>query len=193
MTWTRAQRVCFMRACAQAELTDPMRYILMRHAGCPLKGSPPRPSISHAANDNGMFERCMAIVERHAAGLGHEVRPPKGQRSWAQSAANSGKRMVHKIRAIAAECVERIPEVFDEGFLAGFISRMTKHDEYSVTLRTHAPGSLEECDEGQLYRILEGLRAWGGREFARRGVHPRSFVVPRHITSEITRKHGAAA
>jgi hypothetical protein len=184
-----------MRACAIAGWTDPQRYIVMRHCGCPLDGKTRKPSVGHARNDDRMFERCMAVAERHAAGIGRTVDPPRGapggRRTWSDAAARSNARMVEKINAIADELVRRVASKFDPGFLPGYIERMTRHDA-GVTLAP-APRTLEHCDEGQLYRILEGLKAWGGREMLDRGITPTTFIIPAHVRAQHTRKHGAAA
>lgn len=192
MAWTKPQRGCFMRACGPggAGWTDSQRYIAMRHCGCPLDAKTRKPSVGHARNDDRMFERCMALAERHAAGLGRTVDPPRGGngRSWSDAAARSNARMVEKITAIADELVRRVAAKFDPGFLPGYIERMTKNDS-AITLAP-TPRSLDACDEGQLYRILEGLKAWGGREMLDRGITPSTFIIPAHVRAQHTRRFG---
>jgi hypothetical protein len=192
MAWTKPQRGCFMRAAAIAGWADPQRYIVMRHCGCPLDAKTRKPSVSHQRNDDRMFERCMAVAERHAAGNGAAIDPPRGGngRTWSDCAARSNARMVEKIEAIADELVRRVASKFEPGFLAGYIERMTRHDA-GVTLAP-PPRSLDACDEGQLYRILEGLKAWGGREMLDRGITPTTFIIPANARAQHTRKHAAA-
>lgn len=194
MAWTKTQRNCFMRACALAGFTDAQRYIAMRHCGCPLDPKTKRPSVTHNGNDHRAFERCMALAERHAAGRGAFVDPPRGQSSWSECAMKANARTIHAIEAIAEELERRCASKFATGFLAGFIERMTK-DDGAITMRPGAgtPRTLAECDEGQLYRIFEGLKAWGGRELIDRGIRPVSFVIPPHVRSQHTRKHGTHA
>jgi hypothetical protein len=179
MAWTKPQRNCFMRACAIAAFTDEQRYIVMRHCGCPLDAKTKRPSIAHHGNDHRAFERCMAVAERHAAGRCAFVDPPRGQSSWSDSALKHNARTVRAIANVAAELERRIASKFSPGFLFGFIERQTFNDG-AVTLRP-TPKTLSECDEGQLYRIFEGLKAWGGREMIDRGLRPESFVIPPHV------------
>jgi len=55
---------------------------------------------------------------------------------------------------------------------------MTHDDDPEITLG-RAPATIHECDDGQAYRVLEALKAWGSRECLRRDLSPRTFDLNR--------------
>lgn len=175
MSWSPLQRVVFLRACADAGWNDARRYLAMRHAGCPQTAER-RPSVKHARNSQGMFEACMVLAEACAGAAGRSVRPPNGHVSWREAAASGRQRLANLARCIAAEAVERMPETFDAGLLGYAVSHTTVGDD--PELCPIRPVSIEECDAGQLVRVVELLRAFVGRRFAAACVRPRTFEVP---------------
>jgi hypothetical protein len=134
------------------------------------------------------------------------INPPRAYPSWSHAARRSLDRRRDLARQIAAEAVTRIPEVFarDEPeaparesspaslrrsvasslppidrLLLGVIRHVTNHD--SGELCPFKPENLDQCDSGQLYRVIEALKAWVGRELLRRGYTPESFDVPASV------------
>lgn len=177
MGWSKPQRTRFLIASTLAGWNDQQRYVAMAHVGCPLMHSTNRPSVSHGRNSQRSYELVMALAESHAASRGADMRkfPQPANGTWREKSALEGERMSRLIESIAFEAVTQLPEKFLPNFLSGFVMRMTDKDRAEFCSQTHRPISLRECDEGQLYRILEGLKAWVGREFDRTGKTPRSF------------------
>lgn len=175
--WSDLQRKLFLRACSAAGWNDAQRYIAMRHAGCPLDAKAERPSVKHPRNTNGQFEQLMALAEAHAAMRGRDVPRPREHASW-RVAADFGRRRLEGVaRAIIAEASTRIPEVFDAGLERYIVEHTTASDDGALA-GVRDPATLAECDGGQLHRVVEALRAYAGREFARRGLSPRNFTIP---------------
>lgn len=179
MSWSKSQQIAIHKAAKAAGWNPQQRYIAMRHAGCPNlrdSGSGGRPSVSHPRNSNRHYELVMVLAEAQALtrGLGDDMPRPGRGGFWKDSASDQRWREIEAVRKIAHEAIERMPKTFDPYFLAGFIARMTRHDDKGFA-SVACPKDLTECDEGQIYRIHEGLKAWVGRELADRGMAPRSF------------------
>lgn len=181
MGWSRAQQIMLHRAASAADWNDRQRYMAMRHAGCPIDRAKQRPSITHPRNTQRQFELTMSIAEGHAwmheADLEDFPRPRWGD-TWAARAGASNGRLDRKIRAIWAEAADRLPETFDRAGLDGFVQRMTKDHDESLAFQPR-PRSLEHvADPATLDKILEGLKAWAGREFLKRDMRPATFDPP---------------
>lgn len=190
MGWSRTQQTMFFLACTAAGWNDAQRYIVLRHAGCPErqraanKGAgvksegERRPSASEPRNTQAQFEICMAIAEAAARerGRGADVPQPANARTWGDIEQNARERMIRLVESIWFELVTSMPDVFHASGLVGFVRRMTSCDDRSITLGC-APDALAGCDAGQLYRILEGVKAWGTRECLRRDIRPRTFTL----------------
>jgi hypothetical protein len=170
-----------------ANWNDATRHMAMLHCGCPLadigfgvgKGGR-RPSIKHPQNTQRHFELFMALAEASAKAMHRGAMMPRpshsaGKESWAEVVQDQAAPMRHKIETIWAEAQERLPEQFRPGEpLDKFVQRQTMNDDTRFG-RIDAPRTLNECDEAQLYRILEGLKAWIRRALAQHGMRPFSF------------------
>lgn len=187
--WSRAQQVLAHRAAAAAGWNATQRYIAMTHCGCPKDAGLGRPSATHRRNSRWSWECYMALAEASAKGRGAgQLMPPTlSGCSWHEAAERQRRHVADKIERVAAELTEAVPDVFAAGFLAGFIARMTARDDASLTFGREAR-CLDDLDDGQRYRVLEGLKAWGGRELARRGLRPLTFAP--HAS---TRGHAATS
>lgn len=180
MAWTPRQRTIFLVAAKAAGWNDDQRYMAMRHSGCPLKAG--TPSVTHPRNDNAAFERCMALAESCAGARGEHVPPPRGKRSWREAERAGADRMRNLAMEIAAEAAAVLPGRFDVGLITSTIDHVCAHDP--VELRTPEPahlvgrGPLWRLDSGQVYRVVESLKAHVGRVFLEHGLTPTSFDVP---------------
>lgn len=209
MTWSKSQQILIHQAAKAAGWNAEQRYVAMLHAGCPKHPKHGRPSANHPGNSNDAFERVMELAEAMAEP--GTVTPPRAHPSWSHAARRSLDRRRDLARQIAAEAVTRIPEVFDnplplgervaaqqpgegspdltisrphdlapaERLLRGVIRHVTNHD--SDVLCPFKPENLDQCDSGQLYRVIEALKAWVGRELLKRGYTPESFDVPASV------------
>ena len=206
MVWSRAQQTLFFRAAAAAGWNDAQRYIAMAHAGCRVRGrgkardsrtgfiyTDRRASAADPNNDNDAFERVMALAEASAAGRGASSLMParRSGRPWADTDRRQRERMARKARDIWEELSLRVPEVFMRDGLDGLVRRVCMHDDASLTMR-RAPESLDECDSGQLHRVIEAAKGWGGRECLRRGISPTTFRVPPSCARQLHREHELA-
>lgn len=180
MSWTKKQIMRFHIACGLAGWNDQQRYVAMKHVGCPLMHSEKRPSVSHSRNSQWSYDLIMALAESHAASRGADMSrfPQPAHGTWREISGQKAERMARFVEAIAGEAKEKLPEKFLPNFLGGFVMRMTEKDTGEFSSQTSRPQSLRECDEGQLYRILEGLKAWVAREFHRVGREPSTFDSP---------------
>lgn len=176
MAWSDSQLRTFLRAANAAGWNNQQRYVAMKHVGCALTAEG-RPSAKHPRNTQGQFELVMALAESgaRAAGNGKVFPRPKNGASWAEVARNATDRMVRLVESIAGEAERRLPEKFSRGFLVGFIDRMTRDDDMTFYAFMRPLRLIRECDEGQTYRVLEGLKAWVGRELRAEGLTPESF------------------
>lgn len=198
MSWSKAQQVRLFRASAAAGWTEQQRYMAMRYAGCPSrKGG--RPSAKAPGNSQRHFELVMALAERSARARGAHVEPPRGARSWDDLVGDDAyfARQRRLARSIEAELIDRVPEVFAPGFLAGFIRRMTRSDDArrAGLLVGELADRLDECDGVQLFNVIEGLKAWGGRELLMRGLRPHGFEAPASVIRQVSalQREGRAA
>jgi len=185
MTWSPKQVQLAGMAARAAEWSERERQIALKHVGVSERkrvGESPRCSANDRANTNEQFVAFMAIAEGVALGKGRGDLMPcargKAVAFWRDAATDHGHRMRRLVEQIAGEASERMPSEFPEGFLAGFVLRMTKNDHFAVSQRPGGTDDAAQCDEGQLYRILEGLRAWVGRRFYAAGFTPRTFKIP---------------
>lgn len=193
--WSKSQQILIHQAAKAAGWNAEMRYVAMLHAGCPKHPKHGRPSANHPGNSNDAFERVMELAEAMAAGSseGSKVSPPRNYPSWSHAARRSLDRRRDLARQIAAEAVKRLPEVFAEfpdgeqlaeapardSLLRFAVRHVTKGD--SIDLCPIKPESLDQCDTGQLYRVIEMLKAWVGRELLKRGYTPESFEIPASV------------
>lgn len=175
--WTDKQRIMLLRASNLAGWTPQQRYMAMRHAGCPNAAGKSRPSVSHPRNHQAAFERVMALAEAQAATLGNCVPGPSTGASWQHAAERARASLEAKAAAIAHEAQQRCSEQFGHELLTATIRHVTQHDDASLPIHAE-PRDLVECDEGQLHRVIESLKAHVGRVFAERGIRPRTFDVP---------------
>lgn len=182
MAWTPKQRTTFLAAVRAAGWNDDQRYIAMRHCGCPLKAG--TPSVTHPRNDNAAFERCMALAESCAGQRGERIAPPRGKRSWREAERAQGDRLRDLARRIAAEARRSLPQVFPASTLAGTIRHVCGEDDRAMVDRIQdfrdddGENLLFTLDPGQLYRVVESLKAHVGRVFLEHGITPASFTVP---------------
>ena len=180
MAWTPQQIKLHHIAAKAAGWDTARRSLVLRHVGAVDRDG--RGSSRARANTQAQFEHYMAIAEHaaHAAGNGDEFPPAdrlNRRRTWAEASLSATTRAQRLITVIAAEAIERLPGTFHDAFLRAFVLRMTGGDEPSLCGGSGGahPTRLDECDEAQTYRILEGLKAWVGREFGRAGIKPTSF------------------
>ncbi|MCB9902539.1 MAG: hypothetical protein H6826_14435 [Planctomycetes bacterium] len=173
--WSAAQIKLAGMAAGAAGWNDGQRYLALRYAGCPVYAKTDRPSARHPRNSQDSFEAYMALAEERALELGVAFpRPRRG--TWYEASRKAASRLHRKISQVAGELEDRVPDKFHRGFLIGFLRRMTAGDP--KTLRSSIAGEIqcvEDLDAGQSYRVLEGLKAWGGRELSARGLTPTSF------------------
>lgn len=186
MPWTARQRTIFHAAANLAGWPDERRYIAMKHVGCPLKDG--RPSVTHPKNTLTMFDRCMALAEADAAVRGKVVRPPGRYKSWREAERHECDRVQRLVLAIVEEAKSLLPAVFDPpieegatvappGLLDGTVRHVCGNDDREFLPIDGVP-RFETLDAGQLYRVVESLKARVGRELLERGMTPRSFEVP---------------
>lgn len=174
--WTERQRKLALIASNVAGWDDAHRYLVLRHVGCADAGAKRRPSISHPRNTQDQFEAYMAIAESAALtrGRGDDFPTCGGKHAfWRDAAADGRWRVRRKIAAIAGEAEEHLGDL-KPGWLAGFCKRQTLNDDPRVCAVV-ACEDLDLLDEGQCYRVLEGLKVWIGRELHKRGIRPKSF------------------
>lgn len=178
MAWTERQQRCAIAAASKAGWNDMQRYTAMLHCGCP-KSASGQVSLKNKANPHDAFEQYMALAESAAASRGERIYPPKGQKSWQAVADGKRTRIIRMIESVWDEACEVLNKNLHADGLSGFVDRMTRRDESpcGVPLNHHR---LEDCDGGQLYRILEGLKGWFGREFVERGWEPGTFELHWH-------------
>lgn len=187
MPWTEKQQKMAITASNAANWNTNTRYIALRHVGCRLgdhgfgigQGGR-RPSIKDPSNTQRQFELFMALAEAAACAMHRGPMMPRpshsaGKETWAEVVQDQSAPMRRKIEAIWAEAQERLPERFRPGEpLDAFVQRQTMNDSTAFG-RPETPRTLLECDESQLYRILEGLKAWVRRALAEHGMRPWSF------------------
>lgn len=186
MAWTKNQQIAAVIAARLAGWPDERRYIAMHHVGCPLDPRTKRPSVHHPHNDHRAFERLMALAESCALSRGEGDNFPRPQSGgfWRDAAASTTDRVVRLIKQIEAEALERCPEKFAPGFMAAFILRQCGRDQF-LQHGIDMPGTLADLDDGQAYRVLEGLKHWVGHYMHGRGMLPKSFAW--HPRREIRR------
>lgn len=160
MGWSKRQIQIAAMAARAAGWSDAQRRIALRGAGCPV-GAGGAVSSRDPRNRQDHYELYMAIAEAAAAQRGESVAPPAGARSWRTLTSASAARMRWRIRGVAHDAQLRRPDVFRPGFLRGFVRRMTERDAPPAGAATD---DLDRCNECQVYRILEGLKAWTARE-----------------------------
>lgn len=179
MPWSKRQQIMLHQAAKAADWTTEHRYIAMRHVGCPTDRATGNPSVKHIANTQTMFELLMELAEAHAAEQGRTVPRPGEFRSWRDKCRSQHWHKWHALaKAIAHEAIERMPARFDQGLIQYAINHTTSADNKAWF---GSPQGLEECTPGQLYRVIECLKAFVGREFARAGITPRSFDQPASV------------
>lgn len=187
MAWTHKQRTLFLMAAKAAGWNDDQRYIAMRHCGCPLKAG--TPSVTHPRNDNAAYERCMALAESCAGQRGEHVPPPRGKRSWREAETNQSSRLKRFAGAICGEAERVLPAHFDRGLLGATMQHVCGSDTWSRSVHwATSLGrelSLDDLDAGQLYRVVESLKAHVGRVFLEHGLTPQSFAVPRSARQRV--------
>lgn len=189
--WSNAQRRCFTIASRRAGWNDEQRYIAMRHVGCRDFGDLGRPSVSHERNTNAQFEQVMAIAESHAEMNGDQVHPPRDKASWKQAASRGRERQIGLATAIADEACDRLPAIFKRNPLSHAVAHVTKSDCEEFGGRNL--DDIKHCDGGQVYRVVECLRAWVGRYFADAGLTPRSFTQPAEVNRRVARNNRRSA
>lgn len=188
MAWSKSQCIFIHRATKAAGWNADQRYIAMRHAGCPCvsKGAngTMRPSVNTMGNTQHQFELVMSIAEGHwrMNGTPGEFPASRSGESWERLASRNNSQTLYKVREIWAEARERLPETFAPHGLDGFVQRMTKNHDDLLAFQAK-PMTIDDVrDPATLYRIVEGLKGWVGREFCTRGMKPRSFALPRYLT-----------
>lgn len=178
MAWSTIQQRMFVAAAGRAQMNDAQRYIALAHVGCrsaKRRDGRVRPSVKELANTQAQFELAMAICEAHAAERGATVPPPStksAHATWADASRDLGSRVRDLCIALWDGAVEAMPRKFAAGGLDGFVQRQTMHDSTSFGAPGVRPTTIHGCDEGQAYRVLEGLKAWIARERKAHGLAP---------------------
>jgi len=201
MAWSPKQQILALKASSAAGWDSTQRYLVMRYVGCPVPKGADNPSIKAPGNTNSSFELYMAQAESFAAQRGTSAKmplpSPSSGASWREVTGRRFSREARLIVSIATEAAERLPAKFDAGFLAGFVARMTGGDSPDLSGRFTPARSPEDLDEAQIYRVIEGLKAWVLREFKAAGLMPRSFTPPKWWSPEraagARTRNGAAA
>ncbi|MCA9289370.1 MAG: hypothetical protein KDA05_12330 [Phycisphaerales bacterium] len=195
MAWSPSQRTRFLMAAKAAGWNDEQRYMAMRHCGCPLKAG--KPSVTHPRNDNAGFERAMALAESCAGQRGERVPPPRGKQSWRQAETQQGERIKRLINEVAIEAERCLPARFDRYKLVQqTIDHCCGNDEPAFSGPTSGRNSIGGVqmylDAGQLYRVLESLKAHVGRVLLEHGIRPRTFNVPASARRRVANQESAA-
>lgn len=177
MSWSQPQRTLFLRACTAAGWSPEQRYLAMKHAGCPIDGQAKRPSVKHARNSQASFEAVMALAEASAAIEGRSVPTPRNGGTWRDKSEGSRRTLLAKAKRIAAEAVRKCPGQFDDDLLTYAARHVTQGDSTELPVGGYAY-SIDLCDEGQLVRVVELLRAMVGRAFVQAGCTAESFEIP---------------
>ena len=174
MGWTDGQRRIFLAGASAAGWNDQMRYVAMRHVGCPNFGCTGRPSVKHPRNTHGHLELLMALAESQCQ---PSRRFPVCQSadSWAKAEGAWRHRLEDLAVRIQEEAVDRLPAHFDDGLIGYAVRHTTGNDPDTFNFR---PTALTDCDAGQLYRVIECMKAIVGRRMLECGMQPRSFDVP---------------
>lgn len=198
--WNDQQRYLAMRAAgcpcvAPAKPPKARRIKSDTDAQCPPGGmpdaSPSRPSVMAPGNTHEMFAAVMSLAEASARTRGATMikfpRPAAGK-AWRDAALDTSTRLIHKAREIWREAQERMPGKFFGGdeALDAFARRVTASD--AAQFPDHfmaAPQDLDACDAAQACRVVEGLRAWVGRDFYAAGINPRTFVIPHNAVAQV--------
>jgi len=195
MPWTEKQRHIFLMAARAAGWNEDQRYIAMRHCGCQLKAG--TPSVTHRANDQAAFERCMALAEAHAGQQGTTVPKPGKYRSWREAEVHQGDRLRDLAVRIANEAERLLPRRFPSAItvpptqphvsdndaqglsplLIETVSHVCGNDDRECLSLDGSP-CFETLDAGQLYRVVESLKAHVGRVLGEHGIKPRTFTCP---------------
>ncbi len=185
MPWSKSQNIMLQKAAKAAGWNSEQRYMAMRYVGCRDAKGKGRPSATGPSNTQDQFELIMALAYQHASmnKAGHAVPAPRSG-TWSDAAEAIGARVRRKIEDVWMEASQRISDVFHPRGLDGFVIRQTKNDPAEFSF-DDSPRSLEECDTAQLYRILEGLKGWIGREMLRRGLTPSTFEIPAHARRQV--------
>ena len=184
MSWTHRQRKCVIMACSAAGWSAQQRYMVMHHCGCPLVHATKRPSVNHPRNTSEQMGLVMSFAEPVARDRGKPIPPPRQHASWEAAVADKGARQRHKCKAIIEEAVRRVPSRFDKGLEAYIVGHIYKQDQSPTGARflEAEPESIDQCDGPTTHRALECLRAFVGREFAKRDLTPETFTIPRRAS-----------
>jgi len=199
MAWSRKQQVLAVRAANAAGWTPRQRYMVMTSVGCVVTSimimrdrRVSRPSVKHARNTNRQFELYMELAEISAIahGSAHLIGSPAAHDTWGDAARAASDRVIGKIYLMFYEAEERIPSVIGEDAIEGFVVRMTRANTWPIG---EPRDELKHCTGAQIYRIMEGARAWLGREYVKRGMTPQTFTIPASIRATAPARRGAVA
>lgn len=197
--WNDPQRYIAMRACGCPCIVAGGRPRASKprpDSGPGPETQDPRPSVLSPGNTHEMFAAVMSLAEASARTRGAPMirfpMPGRGDlsepRTWRDAALDTADRLRHKAREIWAEAHQRMPGKFkgDEESLDAFVRRQTGGDtrDYPEHFAC-APETLDACDAAQACRVVEGLKAWIGRDFFAAGIHPRSFVIPQGAITQV--------
>lgn len=190
--WTDAMRTVFLRAANAAGWNAEQRYMAMLYAGCPRTTTLGNPSVKHECNTTRQWQACMAIAESHAEQQqrGHLVPRPQNADSWYDVAREAVVAEAALLRRIEAEAVALAPDKFSPGFALGCAQRMA-HGSPAWLTGGVEPASLDELDQGLMYRTIEFVKAWVQRELGARGLTPTTFRAYSPRTA--TRTHRSAS
>lgn len=176
--WSSKQRQMAVIASTRAGWDDAHRYLVMRHCGCQCERSTGEPSVKHERNTQDQFQSFMSFAEPAAASNGKSINPPAEHASWFECVNDRSARLRHRILGLCDEAVRTLPHLYDDQLANAAVRHCAKHD--TVGFLPAQPDELSQCDMPTLIRVYECLRAWVGREFAKRGLKPRTFSIPRH-------------
>ena len=123
----------------------------------------------------------MSYAEPVARDRGKPLHPPRNHESWEAVVHDDAHRLRDRAHRIMIEAIERVPSKYDKGLEQYVVKHVYSCDQSQTGagFLEYEPESFAQCDGPTLIRCIECMRAFVGREFARRGITPRSFDIPR--------------
>ena len=181
MSWTQKQQRLAIMATQLAGWNILQRYMVMKHCGCPIDRQTGHPSTKHDRNTNQQFAMFMSYAEPVARDRGKPLHPPRNHESWEAVVHDDAHRLRDRAHRIMIEAIERVPSKYDKGLEQYVVKHVYSCDQSQTGagFLEYEPESFAQCDGPTLIRCIECMRAFVGREFARRGITPRSFDIPR--------------
>lgn len=181
MSWSPKQQKLIILAARFAGWNILQRYVVMKHCGCPINRETGYPSVKHERNTNQQFKMFMSFAEPVAKENGKPLYAPKNYGSWEAAMKDDCQRLRDRAHRIMLEAIEQVPSMYDDGLEQYVVKHVYKQDQSDTGAQflEYEPECFLHCDAPTLVRCIECMRAFVGREFARRGITPRSFDIPR--------------